>query len=84
MLERAKTAANLLNIVLANVASHFRESSEFNVFGRFSQGLCERVHSNETELTAAEVLDCDHRDDDATQFSPTSLSLAFSSNATST
>jgi hypothetical protein len=46
-----KTADILLFIVLAKVASHFRETSEFNVFGRFSQGLCERVHSNETELS---------------------------------
>lgn len=40
-LEGVKIAGNLLDIDLAKVASHTRETSEFNVFGRFSQGLCE-------------------------------------------
>lgn len=40
-LEGGKIGGNLLEIELAVVASHTRETSEFNVFGRFSQGLCE-------------------------------------------
>lgn len=66
LLESIEIAVTFLSIVLAMVASHTREDSEFNVFRRFSQGLCESCLGMSPQPCWQCVSDNNHRDDDAT------------------